>query len=62
MYNNRELQAALTLHPFKTPEQMYRVHQFYLELHEEEAVKEGRKRKMELRKWQTITGRNRAFG
>lgn len=62
MYGNRELQAALTLHPFKTPEMMYRVHQFYLELQEEEAVKEGRKRKAELRKLQTITGRNRAFG
>ena len=61
MYSNRELQAALTVHPFKTPEQMYRVHQFYLELQEAEAVKEGGKRRMELRKWQTITGRNRAF-
>ena len=61
VYQHKDLPSVLTVHSFKQPEEMFRIHQFYLELQLEAANKKLSSVKEELTKWQGITKREKAY-
>ena len=61
VYQHRDLPNVLTVHSFKQPEEMYRIHQFYLELKLEAINKKMASVKEDLTKWQGITKRDKAY-
>ena len=62
VYSNTVLPSVLTVHSFKQPQQMYLIHQFFLEQKVKETLSEIEEEKQELAKWQAITQRDRAYG
>lgn len=61
VYQHRDLPNVLTVHSFKQPEEMYRIHQFYLELKLEATNKKLAAVKKDISKWQGITKREKAY-
>lgn len=61
VYQHRDLPNVLTVHSFKQPEEMYRIHQYYLELKVEDTKKKLASVNKEMVKWQGVTKREKAY-
>lgn len=61
IYNNKVFTSAITAHPFKSTDMMYRVHQFFLEIGIRNYNEKIKNMKKELLKVQKITKREKAF-
>lgn len=61
IYKDKTVVSALTMHPFKTPDMMHRIHQFFIEIKLKNLDQEKRKYIKELEHIRTITHRTHAF-
>ena len=61
VYRDKVFTSALTAHPFKSSEMMYRVHQFFLEVEVKNNEREGFRLKKELERIHKKTKRTKAF-
>lgn len=61
VYKSKRLPNALTVHSFKEPQMMFRIHQYYLELAVNNSQLRTQMLQNELSNVAKITGRNRAF-
>ncbi len=61
VYEDKNLANALTIHAFKDPAMMHRVHQFFLELDVRNSELETLRYKSELEKEIKVTGKPKAF-
>ena len=61
VYRDKIFNTALTVHPFKSSEMMYRIHQFFLELAVHDNEKKGQSIHKELQTIQKKTKRTKAF-
>lgn len=61
VYQNKNLRDALTVHSFKDPDMMHRIHQYYLELALDTAEARVMALRNELAKASHVTGRTSAF-
>ena len=61
VYNNKKLPNVLTVHAFKEPEMMYRIHQFFMELEVIASQARTAQLKSELADVAKVTGRLKAF-
>lgn len=61
IYRDKTVAAALTMHPFKTRDMMYRIHQFFMEINLKKLDQEKRKVAEELERVRSITNRKRPF-
>ena len=61
VYNNKKLPNVLTVHSFKEPDMMYRIHQFFLELEIIASQARTTQLKSELAGVAKVTGRLKAF-
>ena len=61
IYKDKKFTGSISSHPFKNPDMMFRVHQFFLELKMAKAEKELDRMKKELIRVQKFTQREKAF-
>lgn len=61
IYRDKIFASLITIHPFKSTDMMYRIHQFFLEIELKRLDKEKGKISKELESVQRITQRKRAF-
>lgn len=61
VYNNQKLLNALTVHSFKDPNMMERIHQFYIEVAINSSMSRTQELKRDLEKVSSYTKRDRAF-
>ena len=61
VYNNEKLPNALTLHSFKDPDMMRRIHQYYIEVAISNSMLRTNELKDDLQKVSKHTNRERAF-
>ena len=61
VYNDKKFTGSISSHPFKKPDVMFRLHQFFLELRVAKAEKELGDLKKQLARVQKITHKEKAF-
>ena len=61
VYQSKSLQSALTVHSFKEPDMLRRIHQYYLELSVRTAESHLLALRNKLAKAAQLTGRTNAF-
>lgn len=61
VYRDKTFASLITVHPFKSSDMMYRIHQFFLEIKLVKLEKDKRKVLKELEHIRKITQRVRAF-
>lgn len=61
IYRDKAFASLLTIHPFKSTDMMYRIHQFFLEMELKKLDKEKKKISKGLENVQRVTGRQKAF-
>ena len=61
VYDDKKLRNALTVHSFKEPSMMHRIHQFYLEIAVSDSEKSTARMRKELAEQRKVTGKNKAF-
>ena len=61
VYNNQKLPNVLTLHSFKDPEMMHRIHQYYIEVAIGNSMSRTKELENELERVSKHTNRERAF-
>ena len=62
VYKDKKLPNALTVHAFKKPAEMYKIHQYFLEVDLNKSKLEVQQYEKELAKVQKITKKRRAYG
>ncbi len=61
VYDNQKLRNALTVHSFKDPNMMHRIHQYYVEIAISNSMSRTKELKRDLQKISKLTKRKRAF-
>ena len=61
VYNDKRLPNVLTVHSFKEPDMMFRIHQFFLELEVNSSEARTAQLKSDLASVAKLTGRVKAF-
>ena len=61
IYYNKKFASAITAHPFKSKEMMYKIHQFFLEIESTDVEKQAQILNKELTAVQKITMKAKAF-
>ena len=61
VYNDKKLPNVLTVHSFKEPDMMFRIHQFFLELEVNSSEARTAQLKRDLASVAKLTGRVKAF-
>ena len=61
VYKDKKLPNVLTVHSFKDPDMMFRIHQYFLEVAVNSSEAKTAQVKRELAKVARVTGRKRAF-
>ena len=62
VYKDKKLPNALTVHAFKKPAEMYKIHQYFMEVDLNKTKLETQKYEKELIKLRKITKKQRAYG
>ena len=62
VYKDRKLPNALTVHAFKKPAEMYKIHQYFIEVDINKTKLETQKYEKELAKVKKLTKKQRAYG
>ena len=61
VYNHKDLPNVMSVHSFKQPSEMYRIHQFYLEQKIKDTQLILEETNKELKKWQAVTKHEKAY-
>ena len=62
VYKDKKLPNALTVHAFKKPAEMHKIHQYFLEVDINKTKLETQKYEKELAKVRKFTKKQRAYG